>query len=230
MEGASVPHLGFRYTVALVNQTSGKAESVDPDRDFRKGECVRIELESNQSGYLYVLSKQSSGTWLPLFPSPEMPGESDVIDPGQKVRAPKDYCFEINDPPGTETLFVALSSVSARFLRFVRCHQNTPSCGAGEHQAGVESGPDGRRAAGEFGGGEDGQVLRYTRPGNQESYTCHGQAGDGLWCLRGEWFGQAVFHGGEEGRNSPPLRHPAICAVAVRASPRSFPGRPQRSA
>lgn len=109
MEAASVPHLGFRYTVALVNQNSGKAESVDPDRDFRKGECVRIELESNQSGYLYVLSKQSSGTWLPLFPSPEMPGESNVIDPGQKVRAPKDYCFEISDPPGTETLFVALS-------------------------------------------------------------------------------------------------------------------------
>jgi hypothetical protein len=109
VEAASVPHLGFRYTVALVNQTTGKAESVDPDRDFRKGECVRIELESNQSGYLYVLSKQSSGTWLPLFPSPEMPGESNVIDPGQKVRAPKDYCFEINDPPGTETLFVALS-------------------------------------------------------------------------------------------------------------------------
>ncbi len=108
-EAASVPHLGFRYTVALVNQTTGKAEFVDPDRDFRKGECVRIELESNQSGYLYVLSRQSSGTWLPLFPSSEMPGESNVIDPGQKVRAPKDYCFEINDPPGTETLFVALS-------------------------------------------------------------------------------------------------------------------------
>lgn len=109
VEAATVAHLGFRYTVALVDQASGKAESVDPDRDFHKGECVRLELESNQSGYLYVLSRQSSGTWLPLFPSPEMPGESNVIDPGQKVRAPKDYCFEISDPPGTETLFVALS-------------------------------------------------------------------------------------------------------------------------
>jgi hypothetical protein len=109
VEAAGVPHLGFRYTIELVDQASAKAESVDPDRDFRKGECVRIELESNQSGYLYVLSKQSSGTWLPLFPSPEMPGEKNVIDPGQKIRAPKDYCFEISDPPGTETLFVALS-------------------------------------------------------------------------------------------------------------------------
>jgi hypothetical protein len=109
VEAASVPHLGFRYSLALVNQTSGKAEAVDPDRDFRKGECVRIEVESNQSGYLYILSKQSSGGWLPLFPSSEMPNESNVADPGQKVRAPQGYCFEISDPPGTETLFVVLS-------------------------------------------------------------------------------------------------------------------------
>ena len=109
VDAVAVPHLGFRYTVALVNQTSGKAVAVDPDRDFRKGECVRLEVESNQSGYLYVLSKQSSGGWLPLFPSSEMPDESNVADPGQKVRAPRDYCFEISDPPGTETLFVALS-------------------------------------------------------------------------------------------------------------------------
>ena len=46
-----------------------RSEPVDPDRDFKKGECVRMEVESNQSGYLYVLSKQSSGGWLPLFPS-----------------------------------------------------------------------------------------------------------------------------------------------------------------
>jgi hypothetical protein len=109
VDAAGVAHLGFRYTVVLVNQTSGKAVAVDPDRDFSKGECVRLEVESNQSGYLYVLSKQSSGGWLPLFPSSEMPDESNVADPGQKVRAPKDYCFEIADPPGTETLFVVLS-------------------------------------------------------------------------------------------------------------------------
>ena len=106
---ASTLHLGFRYTVQLVNQNTNKSEPVDPDRDFKKGECVRMEVESNQSGYLYVLSKQSSGGWLPLFPSSEMPDETNVADPGVKVRAPKDYCFEIDNPPGTETLFVVLS-------------------------------------------------------------------------------------------------------------------------
>lgn len=127
MDAASVAHLGFRYTVALVNQNTGKAEAVDPDRDFRKGECVRLEVESNHSGYLYVLSKQSSGGWLPLFPSSEMPDESNVADPGQKVRAPKDYCFEISDPPGTETLFVVLSRSPRDFFELYDAIKNPPS-------------------------------------------------------------------------------------------------------
>src|ERR1017187_9224566 len=127
VDAASVPHLGFRYTVALVNQTTGKAEAVDPDRDFRKGECVRVEVESNHSGYLYVLSKQSSGGWLPLFPSSEMPDESNVADPGQKVRAPKDYCFEIGDPPGTETLFVVLSRSPRDFFELYDAIKTPPA-------------------------------------------------------------------------------------------------------
>lgn len=127
LEAASMPHLGFRYTVVLVNPASGKAEAVDPDRDFRKGECLRLELESNQSGYLYVLSKQSSGGWLPLFPSSEMPDESNVIDPGQKVRAPKDYCFEIGDPPGTENLFVMLSRSPSDFFELYDAIRTPPA-------------------------------------------------------------------------------------------------------
>src|SRR5664279_6535430 len=126
-DAAGVQHLGFRYTVALVDQNTGKAEAVDPDRDFRKGECVRLEVESNHSGYLYVLSKQSSGGWLPLFPSSEMPDESNVADPGQKVRAPQGYCFEISDPPGTETLFVVLSRSPRDFFELYDAIKNPPS-------------------------------------------------------------------------------------------------------
>jgi hypothetical protein len=102
-------HLGLRYNLVLVNETSGKTQVADSDRIFHKGECVAIDFESNRSGYLYVLAKQSSGDWRPLFPSPEMSDQSNIIDPGQKVRAPNGYCFEITDPPGTEILTVVLS-------------------------------------------------------------------------------------------------------------------------
>ena len=111
-DSASEPaalHLGLRYNLALVDPVSGKSESVNSDRVFKNGDCLAIEFDANRSGYLYVLAKQSSGNWQPLFPSPEMSNEANIINPGQKVRAPQGYCFSVSDPPGTETLFVVLS-------------------------------------------------------------------------------------------------------------------------
>ncbi len=102
-------HLGLRYTLLLVRSRGDRGQPVDSERNFRKGDCVALELEANRSGYLYVLSKQSNGDWVPLFPTPELTDQSNRIDPGQIVRTPKRACFEIDDPPGTETLFVVLS-------------------------------------------------------------------------------------------------------------------------
>jgi hypothetical protein len=101
-------HLGLRYTL-LIAPNKGPDQPVDPDRPFRNGECVAMELEANRSAYLYVFAKQSSGHWQPLFPHPELADERNVIDPGQKVRTPREACFEIANPPGSETLFVVLS-------------------------------------------------------------------------------------------------------------------------
>jgi len=108
-ESPGAVHLGLRYNLVLVDQKSGKPEDVDPDRVLRRGDCFALEFETNRSGYLYVLAKQSSGRWQPLVPSPEMADESNIIDPGGRVRVPKSYCFEVGDPPGSETLFVVLS-------------------------------------------------------------------------------------------------------------------------
>ena len=52
---AGAVHLGFRYSLALVNSASGKSEAVDSDRVFQKGECLAIDFESNRSGYLLSL-------------------------------------------------------------------------------------------------------------------------------------------------------------------------------
>ena len=102
-------HFGFRYNVVLVDPNSGKSQTVDSNRVFRKGDCVAIDFETNWSAYLYVLAKQSSGDWQPLIPSRGMSDESNILNPGEKIRAPKQYCFELGDPPGTETLFVVVS-------------------------------------------------------------------------------------------------------------------------
>ena len=102
-------HLGLRYSLLLAGSPGDRGQPVDPGRNFQKGDCVAVEMEANRSGYLYVLSKQSNGDWVPLFPTPELSDQSNRIDPGQTIRTPRRSCFEIEDPPGTETLFIVLS-------------------------------------------------------------------------------------------------------------------------
>ena len=108
---AAAVNLGLRYNLVLVDAVSGRSQDVTSDRSFRAGECFAVNFESNRAGFLYVLAKESSGSWHPLVPSPDpdMADESNVITPGQKVRVPLRHCFEIQDPPGVETLFVVLS-------------------------------------------------------------------------------------------------------------------------
>jgi hypothetical protein len=102
-------NLGLRYTLLLVGKSGAGGQPTDPERNFHKGDCVAVNIESNRSGYLYVLAKESSGDWSPLFPEAGAQQENNRIDPGQVVRMPKHSCFEIEDPPGAETLFVVLS-------------------------------------------------------------------------------------------------------------------------
>lgn len=106
---AGARHLGLRYNLVLVDQASGRAEQVDSDRVFHEGECFAIDFLSNRAGYLYVFAKQSSGSWQLFLPSPQMASESNIIQPDKEIRVPARYCFEIHNPPGTETLFVALT-------------------------------------------------------------------------------------------------------------------------
>src|SRR4051794_3778258 len=107
-------HLGFRYNLVLIS--NGNSERVSADRVLQPGDCFSLELQANRSAYLYVLAKQSSGAWVPLLPSAQMPEETIVLAPKKRVLAPKNYCFEVRSPAGTENLFVVLSRDPKDFL------------------------------------------------------------------------------------------------------------------
>jgi hypothetical protein len=106
----AVQNLGLRYNLLLVDRSSNSIiESVSPARNFHEGECVALEFEPNRSGYLYVLEKGSSGAWKPLFPSPQLPDESNIVRARTPVRVPESNCFTIHPPKGEERVFVILS-------------------------------------------------------------------------------------------------------------------------
>jgi len=102
----AVTHLGIRYTV-LLQESGTHFLPVDVDREFQTGDCIRFEVEPNYSGYLYVFSRGSSGTWQPLFPF-RTPGESNHLAGRARFNVPAEHCFTLDPPSGVERFFLVL--------------------------------------------------------------------------------------------------------------------------
>ncbi len=106
---ASVP-LGLRYAV-LKRDANGQYNEVDPDTSFRSGDRIRLHVNSNTSGYLYVVMQGSSGTWKLLFPSAEVAGGSNLVRKGESRQIPSGDRgqFVFDEQAGSEKLFIVLT-------------------------------------------------------------------------------------------------------------------------
>ena len=106
---ASVP-LGLRYAV-LKRDANGQYNEVDPDTSFRSGDRIRLKVDANTSGYLYVVMQGSSGTWKLLFPSAEVAGGSNLVHKGESRQIPSGDRgqFVFDEQAGNEKLFIVLT-------------------------------------------------------------------------------------------------------------------------
>ena len=105
--GSSKP-LGLRYS--LIQIIDGSPVEVNTDQVFRSGDRVRLRVEGNQEGYLYVITRGSSGTWKPLFPNAEIAGGKNRIQSRQPLDLPpRGHAFTFDQQPGDEQLFVVYS-------------------------------------------------------------------------------------------------------------------------
>jgi hypothetical protein len=84
---------------------------VDTDSMFKTGDRVRFEVRTNTSGYLYIVMQGSSGSWGLLFPSAEVAGGSNFVQPGETRTVPSGDRgqFVFDEHAGTEKLFVVLT-------------------------------------------------------------------------------------------------------------------------
>ena len=103
--------LGVRYTIEKV--TNGSVEPVGIHSIFHSGDRIRVSVEVNDIAYLYVISRGSSGTWSPLFPSKDAENGSNRVEPGRKYVVPtgKGQVFSFHEPSGAEKLFIVTSRV-----------------------------------------------------------------------------------------------------------------------
>jgi Domain of unknown function (DUF4384) len=97
--------LGIKYSI--LQRVGADYTEVSPDSVFHSGDRIRLRVEVNAAGYLYVISRGSSGTWKPLFPSPEVPDNR--ADRGVSYDIPSGYVFTFDEQAGQEKLFIVFS-------------------------------------------------------------------------------------------------------------------------
>lgn len=98
--------VAIRYS--LVKLDNGAEVEVPPSHVFRSGDQVRLKVEVNQRGYLYLIARGSSGNWKPLFPSRE--ASDNVVESRRGYDVPSStQAFTFDDQEGKEKLFLLFS-------------------------------------------------------------------------------------------------------------------------
>jgi hypothetical protein len=121
------PLMGLKCRLLLRN-ASGSFLPVKPDSIFHTNDHIRLELESNAPGYLYVIQQGSDSTWQVLFPSVEIHDNNNRVVAMQPVEVPRSEDFFFDETPGKERLFIVLARDPEpdleRLLKLVRAQRS----------------------------------------------------------------------------------------------------------
>ena len=104
---ASGPALGLKIT--LLKRTNNQDVEIDPSTEFHAGDKIRFSIQTNGPGYLYIVNQGSSGTWKPLFPSPEIADGDNHVDGWHAYTMPPKSALVFDEQTGTEKIFIVFS-------------------------------------------------------------------------------------------------------------------------
>jgi hypothetical protein len=92
--------------------SNGLAIRVDPDHVFRKGDRVRILLETNTDGYLYIFNRTNDGPAVMIYPDAELDEGGNYLQahvpfeiPAPDAELERLRWFAFDDVGGTERVF-----------------------------------------------------------------------------------------------------------------------------
>jgi hypothetical protein len=107
--------LGLGYTFFTLGD-NGLAVRTDSARQFRTGEAIRIALESNTDGYLYIFHTENDGEPAMLFPDTRLGGGNNFVRahvpyeiPSSEEASEEMRWFVFKDPPAAERLYIVLA-------------------------------------------------------------------------------------------------------------------------
>jgi hypothetical protein len=103
----AAPALGLKYIITKM--VGNQQVEVAPDTVFHAGDRIRFAVEPNGPGYLYIIRQGSSGTWEPVFPSPEISDSNNRVDGWRSYMMPPKSRLVFDQQTGTEKIFIVLS-------------------------------------------------------------------------------------------------------------------------
>lgn len=99
--------LGLKYSI--LKKSGDNMIEVPASTIFHAGDRIQINVQTNQAGYLYIISQGSSGTWKPMFPSAEVEDGSNHVEGFRSYILPPKSRILFDEQAGNEKLFVVLS-------------------------------------------------------------------------------------------------------------------------
>ena len=135
----NTPRLGLGMTL-FMRDSNGLALRVDPDHVFRKGDRVRVLLETNADGYLYIFNTTNDGPATMIYPHADLDEAGNYIQahvpfeiPASSATEERLRWFAFDEVAGTERLFFVftrepLSGIPLEDELLALCRDSQPSC------------------------------------------------------------------------------------------------------
>jgi len=101
--------VGLRYTLIYRANPTDAPRVAPPSRVFQTGERVKLQVESNVDGYLYIFMKGSSGKETLIYPDDRINNGRNEIRSWQKVTVPANGWFQITEQAGEDSLLLVVS-------------------------------------------------------------------------------------------------------------------------
>jgi Domain of unknown function (DUF4384) len=131
--------IALGYTM-FMRDVNGRAVRIDPTREFHNGDRIRISLEPNIDGYLYVFHTEGDGAPEMIFPDARLEGGENWIEAHVPIDVPSTVetderlrWLQFYGNPATEHLFVVvtrepLADVPIAETLMTLCSSNKENC------------------------------------------------------------------------------------------------------
>ena len=139
--GTSKPaqRIGLGLTL-FMRDANGMAVRTDPTREFRKGDRVRVLIETNADGYLYIFNTTNDGEPVMIYPDPELDDAGNYIHAHVPLEIPSSVAaeerlrwFAFDQNAGSEKLYfvftrepLPLAPIEDDLITF--CRENKSKC------------------------------------------------------------------------------------------------------